>query len=62
SSTEKLVERLRSALAGKLPGYKIPARFVVVDEIPKTPTGKVRRVDLRTSAPSNHLYSRPKKV
>ncbi|MEM4288470.1 MAG: benzoate-CoA ligase family protein [Candidatus Caldarchaeum sp.] len=62
SSTEKLVERLRSALAGKLPGYKIPARFVVVDEIPKTPTGKVRRVDLRTFAPSNHLYSRPKKV
>jgi benzoate-CoA ligase len=34
--------------AGKrLSGYMVPARVVVVDELPKTPTGKIQRYLLR---------------
>jgi benzoate-CoA ligase len=38
-----LVEFCRPLLAG----YKRPVRVVVVDELPKTATGKIRRVELR---------------
>jgi acyl-coenzyme A synthetase/AMP-(fatty) acid ligase len=33
-----------------LAGYKRPARIDVVDELPKTATGKIRRVELRQRA------------
>jgi acyl-CoA synthetase (AMP-forming)/AMP-acid ligase II len=40
-------EELEAYLRTKLAGYKIPARFVIVDEIPRTGTLKPRRQDLR---------------
>jgi fatty-acyl-CoA synthase len=43
-------EMLRDALRGKLAGYKIPKYAVVVDELPRTATGKVRRERLRAEA------------
>ena len=36
----------------ELAGYKRPKRYVVVPELPKTATGKIRRVELRTNPPA----------
>ncbi len=40
---EPSVESLRSFLGERLPGYMIPARYVVLDALPLTPTGKLDR-------------------
>ncbi len=42
-STDELTEFCRSNLAG----YKRPTRYVMVDELPKTATGKIQRFKLR---------------
>ena len=47
-------------LAGRLARYKIPKRVVVVDELPRTASGKIRKPDLRReratpAAPSSTL-------
>jgi amino acid adenylation domain-containing protein len=41
--TKKLVPQLRSFLEGRLPDYMIPSAFVLLEEIPLTPNGKVNR-------------------
>ena len=38
---------LRSFCRGKLAGYKVPRAVRFVDELPRTPTGKVLRRELR---------------
>ncbi|WP_406181075.1 condensation domain-containing protein [Streptomyces sp. NBC_01006] len=40
--------RLAAHCEGHLTGYKVPARFVAVEEIPRTPLGKTRRAALAT--------------
>lgn len=40
------IEQVRSYLRTKLPEYSVPGRFVMVDEIPLTPNGKVNRAAL----------------
>ncbi len=40
-------ESLRKFLKGKLRGYKCPHWFEFVQELPKTPTGKIQRFKLR---------------
>jgi len=40
-------EQVREFLDGKLARYKIPRNVVVVDELPRTASGKVRKADLR---------------
>jgi acyl-CoA synthetase (AMP-forming)/AMP-acid ligase II/thioesterase domain-containing protein/acyl carrier protein len=40
---------LTQYLAGRLPRFKIPRRLVVVDDIPKGPTGKIQRLELATA-------------
>jgi acyl-coenzyme A synthetase/AMP-(fatty) acid ligase/acyl carrier protein len=37
---------LRSALARTLPDYMVPSAFVVLDDFPKTPAGKIDRIAL----------------
>jgi acyl-CoA synthetase (AMP-forming)/AMP-acid ligase II/thioesterase domain-containing protein/acyl carrier protein len=39
-------ETLTHFLRGKLAPFKVPRRFIIVDEIPKGPTGKIPRKDL----------------
>lgn len=41
---------LRAFVAERLADFKVPRRIVFVAEIPKGPTGKVRRIDLATQA------------
>lgn len=45
-TSEKIVAHCRKNLAG----YKIPQRVTVVDELPKSPIGKILRRELRTNA------------
>ncbi|WP_431957560.1 amino acid adenylation domain-containing protein [Nocardia lijiangensis] len=39
-------ERLRSRIAGALPGYMVPGYLIVLDEVPLTPVGKLDRTAL----------------
>lgn len=45
--TRVALDSLAEALGGWLAGYKIPKRYVLVDEIPRNPTGKIRKNVLR---------------
>lgn len=51
------VEEVRAALTGELPGYLVPDRFTVLDELPLTSNGKTDRravaelLDRHTAAP-----------
>ena len=40
-------DELKDFLASRLARYKIPREFVPVDQLPHTPTGKVRKYELR---------------
>lgn len=40
-------EQLRSHLEGRLARYKIPKSVVFVEEMPRTASGKIRKMDLR---------------
>lgn len=42
------LEQVRSALEGRLARYKLPKQVVVIDELPRTATGKVRKASLRS--------------
>ena len=47
SSSDSLPTRLDEYLKGKLADYKIPRRIVAVEEIPRNPSGKVLKTELR---------------
>lgn len=40
-------EEINSALCGKLEGYKMPAEYEFISEIPKTSSGKIQRLQLK---------------
>lgn len=44
---EVSTESVRAALDGTLARYKLPKRVIVIDELPRTASGKVRKADLR---------------
>ncbi|WP_235581677.1 AMP-binding enzyme [Rhodococcus sp. Leaf278] len=41
------LDSIADALGGRLARYKIPKRYILVDEIPRNPTGKIRNNELR---------------
>ena len=41
------IDSIAEALGGRLARYKIPKRYILVDEIPRNPTGKIRKNELR---------------
>ncbi|MEV6275421.1 amino acid adenylation domain-containing protein [Nocardia sp. NPDC051832] len=43
AGTEFDTERLRSRVAGRLPGYMVPGYLLVLDDVPLTPVGKLDR-------------------
>ena len=46
NKTERLIQEIREFAAMRLAPFKVPQHILIVDEIPKSPTGKVRRMDL----------------
>ena len=48
-----LADSFRQFLKGKLPGFKIPRWYEVVQDLPRTPTGKIQRFKLRDKASSS---------
>lgn len=40
-------DELRGYIKGSLARYKVPRRFVFVDEFPKTATGKIKKIELK---------------
>ena len=51
----RLVPQLRSYLEERLPGYMIPAAFVLLPQMPLTPNGKVNRQELAQLEVGNAL-------
>lgn len=37
---------LRAFMLDRLPGFKVPSRIILVDDVPKGPTGKIQRVGM----------------
>jgi acyl carrier protein len=46
ADTKVAEAELRSFAFTRLPSFKVPSRIVVVDEVPKGPTGKIQRIGL----------------
>jgi benzoate-CoA ligase family protein len=50
---ERLKEELRNFAGSRLPKYKAPSLIEIVDEMPRTSTGKIQRFKLRAERPGN---------
>ncbi len=64
-SGEDLETRLRNELLDKLPNYMIPSVFVVLEDLPLSPNGKVDRKalpDPKMSGSQERLYTAPRTV
>ena len=46
NKTERLIQEIREFAAMRFAPFKVPEHILIVDEIPKSPNGKVRRMDL----------------
>ena len=46
ADAERVAADVRAFAASRLAGFKVPRKVVVLDEIPKGPTGKLRRIGL----------------
>jgi amino acid adenylation domain-containing protein len=53
---ENMLNRVKTYISSQLPGYMVPAKFIVLEQMPKTPNGKVDQKAL--SANSNRYFSK----
>ena len=51
-ASEELADKLKAFVKDRIAPYKYPRDIEFVDALPKTATGKLRRIDLRTAAPA----------
>src|SRR5437763_8294550 len=56
------VDDLRGFLTGKLGKHELPAALEFVDELPRTPVGKLSRHELRTRQPVQHPQPRQQQI
>jgi benzoate-CoA ligase family protein len=52
NNSPQTIEEIRQHVLGKLAAFKCPQTFEIVNELPKTATGKIQRYKLRQSAAS----------
>lgn len=52
-------DELRVAIKAHLDGYKVPKAGIVVDELPKTSTGKIQKNKVREAHAAHYGESRP---
>jgi acetyl-CoA synthetase len=57
--SEELAEDIKAFVRGRLSAYAYPRRVEFVPELPKTLTGKIRRIELRERAPGPAVASDP---
>jgi amino acid adenylation domain-containing protein len=64
--TQRLVPELRNFLKERLPDHMLPSAFVLLDELPQTPSGKINRRGLpppdRFGSESEESYVAPRTV
>ncbi len=53
---EGLRDRLVDHVRARMPAYKVPARWFLADDFPRTPTGKVQRFALRDAILEHELH------
>lgn len=56
---DALEDELLSGLRGRIAPYKVPRSIRLVPDLPRTPTGKLRRFQLRASAETRSRRERP---
>jgi len=53
----QLLNELKDKISGFLPPFKIPKHFLIIDEIPRTATGKIKRAILKEMAKSRLIQN-----
>jgi fatty-acyl-CoA synthase len=56
--TDVSSDQISAHLAGRIARYKIPKKVVIVDQLPRTASGKVRKVDLRAQVEAGTLTAK----
>ncbi|KAA1244246.1 AMP-binding protein, partial [Mycobacterium simiae] len=56
SLDESAIRDIHRRLLGRLSSFKVPHRFAIVDQLPRTATGKLLRNALRTQSPTEPIW------